>query len=642
MLTSYKIKIKKVFAFDISFIKQNNCYISNHFFTSLTYVIIILSSILCANTSLADIFVYNSDGTFLKQASLSVANTSTDTIGKTITITSPQTITENLVLSEDRMWKVEKGGVLSIVSGKYLTINGTLQAGQYQIFNGKGTISFGNKSNHEVRPEWFGDMTAGNNTYNSIMSAIKSITGIVGTVSFKGFYDIGNNTFKLPSNITLIGNGSTITKSSNSKNARIFFIKNVNNVKIKEFILDGNYKGASSGSNPVIEIGDLSTHSSDMFTENIWIENNHIKNGNHSCVGIYGETDTGVAGNKNINVTNNKLERAGTGVFVYKGADGIHISGNSISSVGAVGIVLDTRAATDSNIKGVYPIINTTITNNVLTDIGGDEGFQGTGMTLKGKLENIQVTGNTISNVRSDSVRNTYGILVAQSYGAGKGAAATAKLTGSSVSSFTVTDGGYGYSIAPTVFLTSGSGAGAAGTAIIQGGVVKSIKVNTGGEKYASAPYIQIIAGDIPKSVLIDGNIIDGVASTGGTLGWPIYVQSGCSRITISNNKISNTNRGINIDAADNVSITNNIITDIPKGGPSLFPIYIVGTNDKAQATNIRIEKNIITNGSGHKSTHAMAVVYADNVLITNNHTSGFSTGSHIISKHATNIKYQR
>jgi len=68
------------------------------------------------------------------------------------------------------------------------------------------------------------------------------------------------------------------------------------------------------------------------------------------------------------------------------------------------------------------------------------------------------------------------------------------------VKTITVTDGGSGYTTAPTVTITGGGGSGARATAFITNGAVTSIEVDDGGDDYVSAPTITIGLPDSPTS----------------------------------------------------------------------------------------------------------------------------------------------
>jgi formylglycine-generating enzyme required for sulfatase activity len=73
----------------------------------------------------------------------------------------------------------------------------------------------------------------------------------------------------------------------------------------------------------------------------------------------------------------------------------------------------------------------------------------------------------------------------------------TAVLSGSSVGSVTINEGGANYTSAPTVLFIGGGGGGAAATTTITNGVVTSITVTNGGSNYTSSPTVNI---DLPPS----------------------------------------------------------------------------------------------------------------------------------------------
>jgi len=71
-------------------------------------------------------------------------------------------------------------------------------------------------------------------------------------------------------------------------------------------------------------------------------------------------------------------------------------------------------------------------------------------------------------------------------------ATATANLSGSFVTSYNVTDGGNGYSIAPAVAVSGGGGSGATATASVSGGAVTGISANNAGSGYTSTPAVTV------------------------------------------------------------------------------------------------------------------------------------------------------
>ncbi len=80
--------------------------------------------------------------------------------------------------------------------------------------------------------------------------------------------------------------------------------------------------------------------------------------------------------------------------------------------------------------------------------------------------------------------------------GGGANAAATATLaTTANVYTLTLTNGGYNYSSAPTVAITGGGGANAAATATLAARGVTRITVTSGGRRYTSAPTVGFTGG---------------------------------------------------------------------------------------------------------------------------------------------------
>lgn len=61
----------------------------------------------------------------------------------------------DIIIPENICLKFDKGAILKVADTKTLTINGAIEAGFWQIFDGEGTIT-GNPLITEVYPEWFG------------------------------------------------------------------------------------------------------------------------------------------------------------------------------------------------------------------------------------------------------------------------------------------------------------------------------------------------------------------------------------------------------------------------------------------------------------------------------------------------------
>lgn len=137
-------------------------------------------------------------------------------VGATFTLSADLTVPSNVSLV------VSNAGVITINSGKVLTINGAFSAGSFQTFTGAGKVVFGASSVNEVYPQWFGAKGDNSNDDTSaINSAIYSLYNVGGTVIFPaGHYKItgsvqigngssgGQSTYK-PVTLKGVGNGGS-------------------------------------------------------------------------------------------------------------------------------------------------------------------------------------------------------------------------------------------------------------------------------------------------------------------------------------------------------------------------------------------------------------------------------------------------
>ncbi len=101
------------------------------------------------------VLVFSPDGKYVAKATLAAAVASADSVNKTIVVTSPITI-DDVTVPATIALRCELGGVITVGTGKTLTINGPFSAGLYQCFSGAGSVVFGSGSVSEVYPEWWG------------------------------------------------------------------------------------------------------------------------------------------------------------------------------------------------------------------------------------------------------------------------------------------------------------------------------------------------------------------------------------------------------------------------------------------------------------------------------------------------------
>ena len=87
---------------------------------------------------------------------LQLALANSDTLGKIIVVTDAQSITDDVTVTDRAVACEFSTGIITIASGKTLTINGPFSCGLYQCFDGDGSVVFGAGSITQVPPEWFG------------------------------------------------------------------------------------------------------------------------------------------------------------------------------------------------------------------------------------------------------------------------------------------------------------------------------------------------------------------------------------------------------------------------------------------------------------------------------------------------------
>ena len=146
------------------------------------------------------------------ETTLAAADAVATAAGKQLLIGHAYTLTGDLTLSANV--KIMPGAVLTIATTKTLTINGTLDAGIYQIFSctGTGEVVFGTVSVKEVYPQWWGAIGDDSTDCTTAINAATKASNVVhikaGIYQISGTIYLGGGVFpNAPSNYHIKGDG---------------------------------------------------------------------------------------------------------------------------------------------------------------------------------------------------------------------------------------------------------------------------------------------------------------------------------------------------------------------------------------------------------------------------------------------------
>lgn len=350
------------------------------------------------------------------------------------------TVPENICL------KFDKGAILEVASGKTLIINGSIEAGLWQIFDGLGTFG-GNPINKCLYVEWWGAI--GNGIDDCGVATRKAIAiGEDKIIKFSGgtylittlsgiMGDRGDYAFILPSNITIDGNNKQATiklgpaiyqTAVSTYGAGIFTATDKNNICIQNLIIDFN------GINNIIPIGFFHTGYGVNFNgcnytsihDNIW-KNSFGRN----VILINGTgNSTTIPRCKGADIYNNEIINGGTSLTgnteqndfsaMYIEADGANIHHNKIISeqnpftyYGGIELHGPNQICKDNYFKNCFPAIYlvnnipNTVMNNVIISNNICENCCGGIWLSKGyTLNHIIISNNNIILQQNSSYVN--------------------------------------------------------------------------------------------------------------------------------------------------------------------------------------------------------------------------------------------
>ena len=105
------------------------------------------------------ILILSDNGAITRKTTLALAVAAADVVGKTIIVTTDQTI-DTVTVPATMSLEIKNGAVITVNSGKILTINGSFNAELRQCFAGAGTVVFGSNSTAQYQAVWSGGTDA--------------------------------------------------------------------------------------------------------------------------------------------------------------------------------------------------------------------------------------------------------------------------------------------------------------------------------------------------------------------------------------------------------------------------------------------------------------------------------------------------
>lgn len=442
---------------------------------------------------------------------------------------------------------------------------------------------------------------------------VGSVTDINITAAGGGYTTIPNVTFSAPPTPPV---GSPITP----RTATGYATRNAINNTITGIVITDPGLGYSTSPsitidpppvNPPISISRLTSSGTTATCTTL---NPHgFTSGNE--VTIAGASPTGYNGTYVVSVT-------GSNSFTYSlnSAVGYDVAVTSITSVGTTATVTTTTNHGFSNgqsvlISGAVP---TEYNGQVTITVTGAATFTYTVASglLSPATGTISVFSRPATGTMTCSLKS------------GSQAVATATVTTSFVSHFTLVQAGSGYTEPPQVKITGGNGSGATATATISGGAVTGISVITAGTGYTSVPAVSITAstgvfvnfsstGTLP-SPLVSGTAYRAEAPLNTVTGNFTVVNSDFSEVNITSAPTGTFY--VVISRAFGVSFTNKWLGDFTtlSTGQQIY----FGTDFLLPTTSPAID-NSVTPFYLNVSSNSLARVY--NSLVNAN--AGGSTG---------------
>lgn len=315
----------------------------------------------------------------------------------TWTISTNTTVPSNVTLD------IQRGAVFTIATGRTFTINGTINAGGYQIFNcvGTGKVVFASGPINKIYPEWWG--ATGDGTTDDSTAIQAALTCPVNSVRPLTVF-FSSKSYAITSGLTIDVaytsadfNATTIDASGMVSGTALTITATANDINAKTFIRSGYFEGPGKTST-VKGIAFLGTAANKAVTscnfehmrfssflvgyeyqDFTWVTQ-HYGNIADDCGTAVKMVSGGTTYGENIAWFGGQLVNCDTGVINQNAAGNIHFNGSSIDYCGVIadaqrgGIHFDNCHIEGNSVAVPYtdiPFQTSTNQDSVITVTGG-------------------------------------------------------------------------------------------------------------------------------------------------------------------------------------------------------------------------------------------------------------------------------
>lgn len=158
----------------------------------MRHLLTALLALCIATPCRAAVLVQSVNGTYTTKATLAEAAVAPDAAGKTVIVTSPQTVTTGITFHSDRSLEIRKGGVITTSGVGFLNISSSTSINATtQAFTPTAVVRLYAGSVATVHPEWWGakadNVTNSTAALNAATAAFSDVTLTQGTYLTSGW-----------------------------------------------------------------------------------------------------------------------------------------------------------------------------------------------------------------------------------------------------------------------------------------------------------------------------------------------------------------------------------------------------------------------------------------------------------------------